>query len=138
MTVHIERMDGKAALELLYDLYLVQLPPAHLNIRRNSMLNSTRVWIGRDDDNIVVVWGLIPPTILSDRAYLWMFHTPHLASHAFLVARHSRDAIHEALAEFPLIIGHCSLDNLRSHRWLRWLGAEFLAPEGDLIPFRFK
>ncbi len=138
MTVHIERMEGLRAFDRVYDLYLTQLPPAYLDIRRRSMMNSSKVWIGMDDDEVVAVWGLIPPTILSDMAYLWMFHTPHLTSHIFLFVRHSQRAIQTALEEFPLIVGHCSLDNPRSLRWLRWLGATFGNPEGPLIPFQIK
>jgi hypothetical protein len=104
-----------------------------------AMSNSSRVWIGADDDKIIAVWGLIPPTLMSDVAYLWLFTTEHLNAHTFTFARHSRRAIAMALDEFPIIVGHCKVGASHSIRWLRWLGAEFGEPiHGKAIPFTIK
>jgi hypothetical protein len=67
-----------------------------------------------------------------------MFETPHLREHVFLLVRHSQRMIAEILLAYPTIIGHCKVDQRKSIRWLRWLGAEFGLPQGHLLPFTIK
>jgi len=103
-----------------------------------AMHNSSVVWVGWDDEEILCCYGLIPPTLLSDRAYLWLYTTEYLKEHLFILVRHSQRAIADALREYPLLVGHCRIGSSKSLRWLRWLGAEFGGAQGDLIPFEIK
>lgn len=94
------------------------------------------LWEGSVDGELACMWGLIPPTLLSNRAYLWLYTTELIKDHQFLFVRHSQRVMEEMLKEYPIIIGHSSINADRSIRWLRWLGAEFGEPiSNNLVPF---
>ena len=100
-------------------------------------MNQSRFcWIGRTDGEIVCVWGLIPPTLMSHRAYLWLLTTNALAGHEFIFIRHSQRAIEQMHKLYPIITGHVEAKAAQSMRWLRWLGATFDKGRGPLIPFQ--
>lgn len=87
---------------------------------------------------IACIWGLIPPTLLSDSAYLWLLTTEIVAEHKFLLVRHSQRYIEEALKVFPTIVGDVLVGNEPAQRWLKWLGAEFEQPVHGRIPFAIR
>ena len=91
-----------------------------------------------DDGKVAGFWGIVLPTLISDRAYLWLYTTPALDDHQFVFVRQSQIWIKETLKEFPLIVGHAFAARTKSIRWLKWLGAKFLQPEGRLIPFEIR
>jgi hypothetical protein len=99
------------------------------------LMMSESAWEARIDDKFACVWGLIPPTLMSDQAYLWLHTTEVADQHTFLLVRYSQLWIKEMLKTFPTLVGHCLKDAERSHRWLRWLGARFGKPDGRLVPF---
>jgi len=139
MTATIFRLDGAEAYDLIFTDHLAMLPPESQETMHRSMVNSSRVWLGADDSKVMAIWGLIPPTLMSDTAYLWLFTTAHLAGHEFMFIRHSKRAIEAALQEFPTIVGHCEVTNLRAQQWLRWLGASFGDPVfNKVLPFTIK
>lgn len=86
---------------------------------------SAEVWSGYVNDKLICCWGLIPPTILSNQAYLWMHSTPAIRDHQFLLVRHSQRIIEQMLERYDRIIGDCRVGASDSIRWLKWLGAEF-------------
>jgi len=96
---------------------------------------SVAVYSGQVDDRVLCLWGLIPPTLLSDQAYLWMHTTPVAEEHQFLLVRRSQIEMKKMLELYPKIVGHCEVGAPQSIRWLKWLGAKFGTPEGDLVPF---
>lgn len=99
---------------------------------------SGEVWTGRVDDDLICVWGLIPPTLISRQAYLWMHTTSAVADHKFLLVRHSQRVIERMLTRYDTIVGHCRIGSRDSIRWMRWLGAVFEEPQGEFIPFRIE
>jgi len=98
-------------------------------------------WIGTVDSEIACMWGLIPPTLMSDRAYLWLFHTNIIEAYKFRFIRHSQVQMQRMLKIYPYIVGDCVITNSTGRRWLTWLGAKFGSPYGDdvcLVPFEIK
>lgn len=95
-------------------------------------------WTGLADGKIVCAWGLIASSLLSDRAYLWMIHTDAVEEHKFVFVRYSQLCMEQMLARWPTIIGHTKVDQPRSIRWLKWLGAVFGEPDGAFVPFQIK
>lgn len=138
MTVRVVQLSGLDAYDLIYPDHLAKLSDMAQESMHRAMRNSSHVWIGFDGSFALVAYGLIPPTLLSDRAYLWLYTTEHIQSHIFSLIRHSQRAIEEMLREYPLIVGHGVVGADRSLRWLRWLGAEFGPPQGNLLPFTIK
>lgn len=137
--IRIVRMDGADAYDLIFTPHLAMLPEIEQETMHRAMRNSSRLWVGYSDETILAVWGLIPPTLLSDTAYLWQLTTKHMTDHVFLFIRHSQIAVADMLTEYPTIVGHTRTNNRRAIRWLRWLGAVFGDPiNNDFLPFTIK
>lgn len=96
---------------------------------------SGQVWQGLADGELIACWGVIPPSFMSDSAYLWLLNLP--CPRPLVLARHSREVIDALLARWPQLHGHCHLGS-SSMRWLGWLGAEFGQPLEGLIPFEIR
>lgn len=99
---------------------------------------SMQTWVAYVEEELICCWGLIPPTALSDQAYLWMHSTPEVRKYSFLLVRHSQLVIEEMLKRYPKITGDCLIEATDSIRWLRWLGARFGEPTGSYIPFTIR
>lgn len=138
MKVDIFRVDGFEAWDLICAENLASINPSGHEIMQRAIMNSSHVWVGTIDGVVMALWGLIPPTLMSDTAYLWLYTTDHMPEHTFLFIRHSQRAVQAVLAEYPTIVGHGRVGSDRSLAWLRWLGAEFGTPQGDFIPFTIK
>jgi len=139
MTAQILSVSGAEAWDLIFPEFLAMLDSIQQETMRRTLGNSSHVWVGIEDGKILATWGVIPPTLLSDRAYLWMFHTSHLQKHVFIFVRHSQRMVQEALSLYPILVGHAVIDNDRAIRWLRWLGAEFGDPiQGKILPFEIR
>ena len=138
MSVQVSRLSGNEAYILIYPEYLAMMSQVQQETMRRSMANSTRVQVYFDEDKVLCFWGLIPPTLLSDRAYLWLYTTEHMHEHIFSLVRHSQRAVEEMLKDYPIIVGHGVVGNSKSIRWLRWLGAKFGDPQGQLLPFEIR
>jgi hypothetical protein len=109
------------------------------NVLRTCLKISLYSYCGKVDGDIACVWGLAPPTLLSDQAYLWLWHNSDLVDqHKFLFVRHSQLMMEQMLKEFPTIVGHVKVGAEKSKRWLRWLGAEFSAGEGGMLRFKIR
>lgn len=96
---------------------------------------SKDVMYGLADREIACIWGLIPPTLLSNNAWLWLLVTKRMEEHKFLFIRNSQRWMESALRLYPEIRGDAIVGNDRGIRWLKWLGAEFQEPVGMRIPF---
>lgn len=88
------------------------------------------VFCGFIDDEFICCWGLIPPTFVSNQAYLWMW-APEPIKHQFVFIRHSQRQVEDMLQRYDQIVGHCELSARSAQRWLKWLGAEFAQPENN-------
>jgi hypothetical protein len=99
-------------------------------------LMSVSMWAGIINGKLAAMWGLMPPTVLSTQAYLWLYTTEALTGHEFVLIRHSQLVMKEMLKDYPCICGHAVVSNHKAIRWLKWLGAKFEAPYGGGLPFR--
>lgn len=99
---------------------------------------STRCWLGYDGDAILACWGVQAPSLLADRAYLWLWTTENLDRHVFVFIRHSQRAVADMLTEFTALYGVTVADNARAIRWLEWLGAEFGPAHNGLRTFEIR
>lgn len=136
MHAEIIRVNSAEAIDLISIDYLPMLADIEQETIVRSIRNSSRTWAGLLDGRLVCMWGLIPPTLMSDTAYLWLITTKHLHGHEFLFIRHSQRAVKAMLEEFPEIVGHTLIENRRAIQWLRWLGAVFGPPINNTVyPF---
>jgi len=103
---------------------------------RKCIYSAGKLWAGFIDGELVCFWGLMPPSLLSDKAYLWLYTTPALEGNEFYFIRKSQIAVKLALEEYAEIIGHVT--NVKAIRWIKWVGGEFSDLEGPVIPFRIR
>lgn len=136
--MNIMKFKPQDAYDLLYLQYLATLSEINQDSMARAIRNSDWVWIGDVNGEIFGFWGLIAPSMLSDKAYLWFFSTDALCKHIFRFIRHSREVTNELLGHYPILVGHGRTDDARSLRWLRWCNAQFSEPQGDLIPFEIR
>lgn len=111
------------------------LSEEHRIILYRAMLSSSLTWIGRVDGVPACMWGLVPASLLSDVAYLWLVTTDLVEEHQFLFVRHSQMEIKKMLAQYRFICGHCDRRKPRTVRWIKWLGGKFDTSHGSLMPF---
>lgn len=103
-----------------------------------SLAITDKVWIGYYDSVPVCAWGLIPPTLLSDQAHLWLHSTDAIKGHEFLFIRNSQRVVELLLEDYPLITGITDPQMPGTVQWLRWLGAVFDKPLGKYVPFTIR
>src|ERR1700761_4208411 len=111
MTATIFRATADETWNLIFFEHLSMLSSVDQETMNRTFRNSSHIWLGLDHDKVLGLWGLIPPTLLSDRAYLWLYTTKYLAGHEFLFIRHSQRAVQEMLEQFPLIVGNTLKEN---------------------------
>lgn len=96
---------------------------------------SIGAWEGKIEGKTLCMWGLIPPSLMSDQAYLWLYTSPEMDAHKFVLVRYSQRVIEMLLEDFPIIRGQCKIENERAIRWVKWLGGTFGEPQGLMVPF---
>lgn len=96
---------------------------------------SQTIYQGKINGEVACVWGLVPPTVMSTQAYIWLYTTPIAEQHTFILVRYSQMMIQSMLEDYDTITGHCRIDDDRAIKWMRWLGAEFGKFQGQLVPF---
>ena len=92
------------------------------------------VYTGFVDGEFICCWGLIPPSFISNQAYLWMW-APEPMKYQFTFIRQSQLQVQKMLERYEYIIGDCIPSNHSAQRWLKWLGAEFEMPRNGMLPF---
>lgn len=112
--------------EMVKNSPVANLPEAEEALRE-YIYRSIEVRLGLIDGKPACVWGLIPPTLLSQQAYLWLLTTNIVAEHKFLFVRHSQRYIEEALKIYPEIVGDVIVPNEPAMKWIKWLGGVFEA-----------
>jgi len=129
----IEKLSAPEARRLIRDIVLDSDGEKTMDF---CLLMSTVIWAGFIDDELACIWGVIPPTLMSSQAYLWLYTTDVIKGHEFILVRHSQMVIKQILEEYPSIVGHAIIGSSKSIRWLKWLGAKFGPPQGTGVPFR--
>lgn len=132
--ISIQRISDVPLHDVLKRTSVAHLPDAEMTLRQ-CVYRSTEVRYGFLDGRLACMWGLIPPTLLSQSAYLWLLTTDIVAEHKFLFVRHSQRYVEEALKIYPAIVGDVILGNAPARKWLSWLGAEFGQPEQGRVRF---
>jgi hypothetical protein len=116
---------------------VARVPNAEQILKR-WLRTSEEVYLGMHDEKVACVWGLAPPTTISNRAYLWLLTTDLVEKHKFIFVRHSQLVIEDALKRYEVIHGNVAVDNPSARRWLRWLGASIATPEKGFSRFEIR
>lgn len=133
--IQIQEARAYEAWEVIEHSAFAQVPGAEATLKE-CLYRSSSSWIGLVDGKLACMWGLVPQTLLSNQAYLWLITTEIAAMHKFLLVRYSQMFIEKALMVYPVITGHVTAGNFSTKRWLRWLGAEFGHSDGKRLTFK--
>lgn len=135
MKVRIETAPALKAKALILKTVEGTLNHKQLGNIDYCIASTSKLWLGFADGELACAWGLVPATLLSDKAYLWLHSTSKINEHVFLFVRHSQRMVDRMLEEYPVIHGMTDPTNQRTTRWLKWLGAEFGEPIDGVMPF---
>ena len=138
MKVSVEPVIGNSLAHLISMSSGTDLGARYAEMMDMCQKLSGQVWSGYIDEKLVCCWGLIPPSIFSNVAYLWMYNTEALAEHQFIFIRRSQLEIARMLEYYPLIVGHCVVGNDKASKWLEWLGAKFDPPADGVRKFSIR
>lgn len=89
-------------------------------------------------DEIVAMFGIVPGSLVSDKATIWALTSNVVPKVAFSFAKYSRQYINEFLKEYPVLENWVDARYTKSLNWLKWCGAEIepAEPMGvDGLPF---
>ena len=134
MSVAIVRKSDFDVGDIIRRSEVAKIPDVHKKLGQWLRM-SEEVWVGLWDDEVACVWGLVPPSITSNRAHLWLLTTDIVAEHKFIFIRKSQLVIEDALKRYDALVGQVALGNFAAKRWLTWLGATFGPPEMGFWPF---
>ena len=102
-----------------------------IEVFKEYLQSSEQIWGGFANDELVILWGFIPGSLLSPEASIWSWSTPAVQKCRKTFVKLSREAVAKALLDYPILTGFCKG---HSH-WLRWLGAEFGEQFGEYFSF---
>lgn len=122
MTVAIERANTKRVIEAAPKEVLDAIDKRKLE---KCLVVSTHVYLGLVDGEYACCWGLIPPSLMGDKAYLWLHTSALVEQNKFVFVRHSQCCVEKMLEEYHELIGFCVPSNEAAIRWIQWLGGEF-------------
>lgn len=138
MKVKIERIDNPGMIDAITN----GLPEDKKRRMNECLKTSSVVWLGLADGKIACVWGVALPTIMSNRAYLWLWTSDIVKEHPFVFIRRAQIIVEKLLEEYEYVMGVVDVNepgSASSVRWLKLLGARFSEPtEKGLIPFRIR
>lgn len=135
MTVAIETQDRAATRRVIEAAPHVNLDEIEKQKIDACLAISTHVYLGLVDGEYACCWGLIPPTVMGDRAYLWLHTSSLVEQNKFVFVRRSQRCIEAMLKEYSEIVGFCKPGNEQAIRWIKWLGAEFAEPARGRVDF---
>lgn len=99
---------------------------------------SMHLWVGMYQGVIGCVWGLMPATMLSDQAYLWLYTNQDMVlEHQFTFIRQSQMIIKGLLERYSVLYGTVERKYPRARLWIEWLGGK-ITPDGDVLRFEIR
>lgn len=88
-----------------------------------SLHMSSRAWTGLADGRIVVMFGVVPQSLVgSDTGSPWLLGTPLIEANAVAFLRRCRHYVAEIRSEYPQLENYVDVRNRVSIGWLRSLG----------------
>lgn len=87
--------------------------------------------VGTYDGRLLCLVGLVPPSMISDTAYIWCYDTAEVQQHKVMFGRYARRLVAQLRQKYSRIVGHCLND--RSRLWLASLGATFTETTFEIV-----
>lgn len=109
--------------------------PGALEILHRRIVATQNVSVGYIKGEVACIYGLAPPTVLSNQAHIWVITTDVAEQNKFLFIRHSQIVIEEALKHWEHIYGETYVKDKHAFKWIKWLGGFYGHPMGMFVPF---
>lgn len=136
--VHVAQVTKEELKELIFPRVRATLSVRHMKWFERSFARTQQTWVGYANGEVACMWGLAPPSVMSDSAYLWLYSTDLVNDYKFMFVRWSQRAIEEMLKLYPTLHGHVHEDNASAKRWIGLLGGKFGQKDGPFTPFTIK
>jgi hypothetical protein len=137
MAVLVEQVIGRHFVELISPAVCETLTSAELAVMENAMVKSTDVWMV-SDGAMIGITGVAPDTLLARDAFLWLYTNPFNNRITVGALKSTKRVVDNFLRQYDNLVGYCKVDNVKSQRWVSWLGADFGRANGPLIPFKIE
>lgn len=72
----------------------------------------------------IAMFGLVPDSILGDKAGVWLLGTEDIATVKKSFCEFSRKVIKYFVGQYPILFTQVDGRYTKTHRWLKWLGAK--------------
>jgi hypothetical protein len=135
MKVQIEKINDPGMMEAICRGF----PKGDKKIMLDCYKASYSIWMGLVDNKMACIWGVTLASLLSNRAYIWLWTSDLVKGFPFVFVRRAQIEIRELLKEHDEVYGVVNSHlpgTTNSIRWLKLLGAKFGSPkENGLIPF---
>lgn len=112
------------------------MPDARREISVATARATKHLWAGFWNDQLLCIFGLTPPTMLSTNAHLWLITTNEAKRHPIIFGRWARRMVNHMLDLYPTITGFCV--NGIGLDWLASLNAELTYISPVLTSFEIK
>ena len=76
------------------------------------------------DGEPIAMFGLVPDSILGDKASIWLLGTDDIATVKKSFCEFSRKVIKYFVGQYPVLFAQVDGRYAKTHRWLEWLGAK--------------
>jgi len=83
---------------------------------------SVAAFVGRLDDEPVVIWGVLMPSLTSGMGVIWALTSKAIDRCPLVFVRRSKIELDKLRAQFSELTGFVATEYEVSARWLRWLG----------------
>ena len=87
--------------------------------------NSVLCYTVERNESPIAMFGVVPESLLSDKAYLWLLGSPELKKVKKSFMKQSRYFVNLMLEHYPLLFNFVDIENWASIRWLTWLKCEW-------------
>lgn len=121
----IKKVSREEILRLISDPTCVSVEQSERAALEDFVGRSQHHWYAKIRGEIVAIWGLFAPTLMSNEAVIWVQTFPTVKSREMAFMRQSKQAAREALALYPRIYGFTDTCRPTAIRWLMWVGAKF-------------
>lgn len=93
---------------MLSDLADLSFTPEEGHTMAQFFSDSEEVSAGRIDGQLICLWGMIPASLLSDKAYIWSYAFPAVTKYPKTFLKVAKIIITQYLKAYPTLICHCT------------------------------
>ena len=108
--------------------------PLLLPYQSDVIRASTEIWAGFYINELGLVWGIVPGSLLSETAYVWSISTDVVKKCPKTLLRASRQWLKEMSENYSILVGLCKQDTA----YVKHLGAEFSGNFDGFARFEIK